>query len=193
MDVAKGTLRAASIAPGQLRAGAAGPRGATGATGPRGPRFGDGKQLGNVNNIACSTPVTVGSMPLRVTESSRIWAAGNGALIDDGSAAREFGMWLELRDAGDTRTLAVSPSAWDDDRANGDADDAVMPLSVGGTLQAGADEESAGAIAFLAPPGDYVLRLVVLAIPPGSCSGAFPDFGYNQGNSMGYMLLAPTP
>jgi hypothetical protein len=191
VDVAKGTLRAAQIAPG-ARTGAAGPVGAAGATGPRGPRFGDGIQLDNVDPIACNTPVTVGSMPVRVGAASRIWASGHGTLLDNGSAGQEYGMWLELRDATDATTLAVTPAAWDDNRANAGADDAVMPLAAGGTLQTGLDAEDAGATPYLAAPGAYVLRLVVLVIPTGACGGTLPKFGYNQGNGMGYMLLAPT-
>lgn len=147
------------------------------------PSFGDGKQIANVNDIPCNVEVVVGSQTLTVTEPARIWIHAHGSLRKGGSAAVEFGLWLRLRNAGDTATVAVSTTAWDA-TTSGDTD-AIFPLSTGGVLMSGADTES-GAPAFVAAPGTYTLQLVVEAIGP--CAATLPDFGDNQGAGIGYLL-----
>jgi hypothetical protein len=212
-NIKNGTIRLADLSPSlkakltqRPRRGAPGPRGvqgpegsrgAQGLQGPQGPQgpqgvrgpssFGDGKQLPNVNDIACDSEVVVGSQAIAVTESARIWIHGHGALRDDQSAATEFGLWLRLRDGGNTTTLAVSAAAWDANTAGGDTDQ-VFALATGGLLLAGSDPEAPGA-AFVAAPGNYILQLVALAGGGGPCAGDLPDFGYNQGSGMGYVLL----
>ncbi len=164
--------------------GSAGPAGPQGAKGDRGPSFGDGRQIPNMNNIPCGQDVVVGSQTLTVTEPSRIWVHGHGALRDDASAATEYGLWLQLRNAGDTATLAVSTRAWDVPGG-----DEVLALSPGGLMLPGDDPDSP-APAFVAPAGTYILQLAVLAGGGGyACAGNFPDFGFNQGSAMGYVLL----
>lgn len=188
-DIARRTLQASHFRRGVLRAGAqgpAGPKGEPGVPGARGPSFADGRQVRNVTDIACNAPVVVGSQSLTVREPSRVWTHGHGALRDNGSAATEFALFLRLRDAADTATLASTFPAWDATIAI--ADDPVA-LTTGGVLQAGeSSEASEPGPAFVAPPGSYVLQLVALATGGGACAGALPDFGFNQGGAMGYVL-----
>ncbi len=140
--------------------------------------------IANVNDIPCNVEVAVGSQTLTVTEPARIWIHAHGSLRKNGSAAVEFGLWLRLRNAGDTATVAVSTTAWDATNTSGDTD-AIFPLSTGGVLMSGDDTES-GAPAFVAAPGTYTLQLVVEAIGP--CAATLPDFGDNQGAGIGYLL-----
>lgn len=166
--------------------GSQGPTGAQGPKGDRGPSFGDGKQLSNMTSIPCGQDVVVGSQTVTVTEPSRIWIHGHGSLRDNGSNATEFGLWLRLRNAGDTATLAVSTRAWD---ATSDGMDTVFALSSGGLLLSGSDPD-APAPAFVASPGSYILQLAVVAGGGSGCTAvSLPGFGWNQGNGMGYMLV----
>jgi hypothetical protein len=186
-DIARRTLQANHFRPGVLRAGAqgpAGPKGDAGPAGARGPSFSDGRQVGNVNDIACDTFVVVGSQSLTVAEPSRIWTHGQGTLRDEGSAATEFALFLRLRDAADTATLATTLAAWDGTMVTADDPVALFP---GGVLQQGQEIDRA-APAFVAAPGAYLLQLVALATGGGPCAGELPDFGFNQGGSMGYVL-----
>jgi hypothetical protein len=189
-DIARRTLQANHFRPGVLRAGRqgpagpAGPKGDPGAAGARGPSFSDGRQVGNVNDIACNTEVVVGSQALTATEPSRIWTHAQGTLRDDGSAATEFALFLRLRNAADTATLATSLAAWDGTMVTADEPVALFP---GGVLQQG-EAVDAAAPAFVAAPGAYLLQLVALATGGGDCAGDLPDFGFNQGGAMGYVL-----
>jgi hypothetical protein len=134
-DIARRTLQASHFRRGVLRAGAqgpAGPKGEPGVPGARGPSFADGRQVRNMTDIACNAPVVVGSQSLTVREPSRVWTHGHGALRDNGSAATEFALFLRLRDAVDTATLASTFPAWDATIAI--ADDPVA-LTTGGVLQ----------------------------------------------------------
>jgi hypothetical protein len=81
-----------------------------------------------VDDIPCDEDVVVGSQPVTVTEPSRIWIHGHGSLRDNGSNATTFGLWLRLRNASDTATLAVSTRVWD---ANVTGTDTVFPLTSG--------------------------------------------------------------
>jgi hypothetical protein len=187
VDVARRTLQANHFRPGVLRAGAqgpAGPKGDPGAAGARGPSFSDGRQVPNVNDIACNTNVVVGTQTVTVTEPSRVWTHGQGALTDNGSAATEFALFLRLRDAADTTTLAITLPAWDGTSLIADQ---PVALSPGGVLQAGASIDALGA-PFVAAPGTYVLQLVALATGGGPCGADLPDFGFNQSGAMGYVL-----
>jgi hypothetical protein len=83
----------------------------------------------NVATIACNTPFVVGTQNLTVAQPSRIWAHGQGTLLDNGSLGNEFGLFLRLRDAGDTTTLATTLSLVDRE----DVGDAHYPLSPGGS------------------------------------------------------------
>jgi len=42
---------------------------------------------------------------------------------------------------------------------------------------------------YTAPPGSYVLQLTVRS-QGGTCTTALPDFGWNQGAAMGYLLVS---
>jgi hypothetical protein len=175
-----GSDLATSVRSQLARTGAAGPQGQTGA---RGPSFGDGRQVPNVNNIPCEEEAVVGSQTLTVAEPSRIWIHGHGVVSDNASDPDDYGLWLRLRDAGNTSTLAVSTRAWDTATATRQ----TVALSTGGLMLA-TDDADAAAPAFVAPPGTYVLQLAVNA--EGACGGGpFPDFGFNQGSAMGYVLV----
>jgi hypothetical protein len=149
------------------------------------PSFGDGKQIGNMNDIPCNVEIVVGSQTLTVSQRARIWIHGHGSLRKSGSVADEFGLWLRLRNAANTATVAVSTSAWDATTVSGDTD-AIFALASGGVLMSG-ENPSDDSPAYVAAPGTYILQLVVEAI--GSCAANLPDFGYNQGAGMGYMLV----
>jgi hypothetical protein len=187
VDIARRTLRANHFRPGVLRAGARGPAGAKGHPGPagaRGPSFSDGRQVPNVQDIPCNTEVVIAAQTLTVTEPSRIWTHGQGTLRDDGSAATEFALFLRLRNAADTATLATTLAAWDGTMATADDPVALFP---GGVLLQGEAIDTA-APAFVAAPGAYQLQLVALATGGGACALDLPDFGFNQGGAMGYVL-----
>ena len=194
VDVAKGTLRASNFA-GGLPAGATGPTGPGGAAGDRGPSFADGTQVANVNEFACETPVTVGTLKVSVTTPSRIWVHAHGAVRDNGAPTTTYGMWASLRDASGAQTLAASASAWDSNAANGGNDDAVMPLGIDGVLLAEVHPlgDGTGSTAYVAAPGTYELRLVVYATDGTACTTPLPGFGWNQGNGLDYILLGTTP
>jgi hypothetical protein len=177
VDVKNASLLSQDFAPGQL------PRGDKG---DRGPSFGDGKQLPNVANIPCQQDSVVGSQALTVAEPSRIWVHGHGTLSDQGSDATEYGLHLRLRDAANTVTMAVSAAAFD---AEAGGSDTVFPLSTGGVLLTGADPITTPGGAFVAPPGDYNLQLVASVRGGSGCTDPLPDFGYNLGGGMGYVLL----
>ncbi|MEX2103329.1 MAG: hypothetical protein WD805_05150 [Gaiellaceae bacterium] len=180
--VGNGSLLAQDFAAGQLPAGS---QGAKGDKGDRGPSFGDGKQISNMNDIACGQDVVVGSQTLTVIEPSRIWIHGQGTLSDDASDANDYGLWLQLRNAGDTATLAVSTRQWDRPSSEG-----LVPLTSGGLMVTGDDPDAStpSPPAFVAPAGTYILQLAVTA-GPSACAGSLPDFGFNQGNAMGYLLV----
>lgn len=187
VDVAKGTLHAANFAGGALPAGPKGAQGVAGPAGVRGPSFADGKQVENVNGIACNTPVSVGTLPVTVSTASRIWVHAHGTLIDNNAGSTEYSLFAELRDATDAQALARIPPAVDDNSANTGADDDIMPLSTDGVLLS----TGAGAAAFVAQPGTYQLHLMVLAA--GTCTTPLPNFGDNQGAGLDYLLLGTTP
>jgi hypothetical protein len=171
-------------------AGPAGLPGATGAQGDPGPSFGDSKQVRNVvGPIPCGLS-SVGSETITVSRPSRIWAHGHGTLRDNGAPTYEYGMWLELRDAADTQTLAVTPSIFDSDPGQTDQ---VMPLSVDSAMLAATSPQLAGSNVYVAQPGTYTLKLMVAAIAGPPCTTVFPEFGYNQGGGMGFVLLGTTP
>ncbi len=195
IDIGKRTLRAEHFRPGVLTgvtaatglAGPQGPQGPQGAQGAQGPSFGDTRQVGNVNDIACDTDVVVGTLSLSVAQPSRIWVHGQGTMRKGGSSATTFGLSLRLRDSGDTTTLATSIMLFDSTTDGGS--DGTFPLVSSGILLAGEDYTSA-APAFIAPSGAYVLQLVARAGEGSPCvAGALPDFGYNQGGAMGYLLV----
>lgn len=193
-DIKKGSLRANLFARGQLPGGSVaggpqgpqGPKGDTGATGATGPSFGESIEVPNKANVACSTENVVGQQTVIITRPSRILAMGNGAMSDDGAATSTYGLWLRLRDAADTKTLAVTTVAWDYDNSPAPVD-VVMPLSVSGLMLTGEFPEVFGTT-YVAQPGTYRLQLIAYA-NEGACNATLPDFGYNQGGGMGYVIV----
>ncbi|HMJ35170.1 MAG TPA: collagen-like protein [Baekduia sp.] len=174
------------------RRGPTGLTGAAGTTGPQGPKGDKGdrglnaaasRQVPNVNDIACGQDVVVGSTPLTVTEPSRVWTHAHGSIANEQSGNTEAGLWLRLRDAGNTTTLAVSVAAWDGRLVA----QSVSPLDTGGLLLAGSNP-NAPADPYTVAPGSYVLELVVLT-QGSACMTAKPRFGWNQGAAMGYVLV----
>jgi hypothetical protein len=65
--------------------------------------------------------------------------------------------------------------------------DEVNALSTGGVMLSGDDPDDTAPV-FVAPAG-YVLRFMTVAQGDPGCTGSQPDFGWNQGASMGYVLL----
>lgn len=185
VDIARRTLRAEHFRPGVLRRaqGPAGPKGDPGARGAPGPSFGDGSRVPNVQDIPCNAPTVVGALPLTVAQPSRIWTQAQGALRRDGSTATDYALWLRLRNAADTATLATTMAAWDGAEP---LTDAVLPLAPGGVLFAGEELEPPATLPFVAAPGSYILQLVALA--GGTCGATLPGFGFNGGAQMGYVL-----
>lgn len=167
-------------------AGPQGPQGPQGSQGPPGPSFGDGRQVANVNDIACDTDVVVGTLPVTLATPSRMWVHGHGTLRRGESTATTFTLFVRLRDAGDTTTLAASVPAVD--AVTEGAKDDIMPLASSGILQTGEPFEGNTPV-FTAPPGNYLLQLVANAGQGGPCVGQLPDFGYNQAAAFGYMLV----
>lgn len=129
---------------------------------------------------------SAGQQTITLTRPSRILAFGNGAMRDDGAATTTYGLWLRLRDAADTKTLAITSVAWDFDDGS-PVSDAVMPLSVTSVMLTGDFPEVFGPT-FVAPPGTYRLQLIAFA-NEGTCTTTLPGFGYNQGGGMGYVIL----
>jgi hypothetical protein len=183
VDVARRTLRAEHFRAGAVPAGPAGPKGDPGAPGARGPSFSDGRRAPNVQDIPCNTATVVGALPLTVGQPSRIWTQAQGALRGDGSTATDYALWLRLRNAADTATLATTMAAWDGGEP---LTDAVIALAPGGVLFVGAELEPQQTTPFVAAPGSYILQLVALA--GGTCGATLPSFGFNGGAQMGYVL-----
>jgi hypothetical protein len=65
-------------APGAM--GPQGPPGAKGDKGDRGLNSAASRQVPNMDNIACGQDVVVGSLPVNVTEPSRVWTDAHGAI-----------------------------------------------------------------------------------------------------------------
>lgn len=155
---------------------------------PPGPTA-DGRQVPNMNDIACDTDVVVGDMTVQVGRTSLVWVHGHGTMRKNNSTATAFTLRLRLRDAANTQTLATSIPALDSTSFPGDTDNRFA-LTTGGLMQAGDDPESP-APPFAAAPGTYVLQLVARAGEGAPCApGELPDFGFNQYGAMGYMLIA---
>src|SRR5438105_9710357 len=86
-----------------------GPKGATGAKGPTGaagPSFGDGEWVSAAFLPGC-TASEVGSIPVTITRPSRIYATGLG-VYSPAQDQTAMDLFLQLRDAADTTTLAGS-------------------------------------------------------------------------------------
>jgi hypothetical protein len=171
--------------------GPAGPKGDRGEQGPQGPKGDTGlniassRQVPNQHDIACGQQVVVGTLPISVPSSSRIWTHAHGAIQNDNSGATEAGLWLRLRDAANTTTLAVTPASWEGKLAA----ETVSPLQTGGLMLEGSNP-AAPANPYTAAPGSYLLQLV--AESQGACGQTQkPDFGWNQGGAMGFMLVGP--
>lgn len=171
----------------QLNAtGAQGPAGLTGPAGAKGDRglnVAGSRQVPNMNDIDCQTDVVVGGLPLTVTEPSQVWTHAHGAIANDNSGNTEAGLWLRLRAAGNSTTLAVSVAQWE-----GRLEPlTVSPLTTGGLLLAGSDP-NAPSSPYTVAPGSYVLELVAFS-QGGACMTAKPNFGFNQGAAMSYVLV----
>jgi hypothetical protein len=175
------------------RRGPAGPQGPRGDAGDRGPQGSKGdpglntsdtRQVPNQHDIPCGEDVVVGTLPVTVPSSSRIWTQAHGAIQNDSSGAKEAGLWLRLRDSADTATLAVSVASWEGELAAR----TVSPLETGGLMLEGSNP-GAPAAPYTAEPGGYLLQLVVRS-QEGTCGQTGkPDFGWNQGGAMGFVLV----
>jgi len=173
-------------------AGPQGPKGDPGQQGPQGPKGDTGlnvagtRRVPNQDDFSCNGDVVVGTVPVSVPSSSRIWTHAHGAIANENSGATEAGLWLRLRDAGNTETLAVSVASWD-----GELEAlTVSTLDTGGLMLEGSNP-TAAANPYSAAPGSYLLQLVVKS-QSGTCGQTYkPSFGSNQGSAMGFMLVGP--
>ena len=181
-DVAKGTLLASNFKAGQLPAGAAGQNGQPGAPGPT---FGDTKLIEGVQNIACNTLVSVGSMPVTVKQTSRIWASAQGSIEQSSATTDEMQLFARLKDGTGT-VVASTPAMWDARGSGGDAD-MVNSMTTAGVMHAHPEPDQSDAPPYIAPAGTYTLELIAYAA--GDCSGGNPDFGWNSNGTLGYVLL----
>jgi hypothetical protein len=144
------------------------------------------RQVPNAQDIACGTDVVVGTLPLTVPEPSRIWTHAHGVIRNENSGNDEAALWLRLRDAANTTTLAVSVASWDGRLPAL----SVSTLTTGGLLLAGEDPNGP-ADPYTAATGTYVLEFIA-RIQGSACAGPNkPDFGWNQGAAMGYLLVGP--
>jgi len=119
------------------------------------------------------------SLPLTVAVPSRIFVTGT-AEVESFSAVYTGGaikVWL--RDAADTTTLAASPYAYS---ASLTASTAIVSWSTSALLLAG---NTGMGTAYSAPPGNYLLKLVIN--PSGGCSGVGP---YAYFPTLTYILLS---
>ena len=163
--------------------GTAGNTGPAGAKGDRGLNVAGSRQVPNVNDIACGTDVVVGGLPITVTEPSRVWTDAHGAVANNGSGNTEAGLWLRLRMVGSSTVLAVSVAQWE-----GRLDAlTVSPLTTGGLLLAGSDPDAPSS-PYTVAPGSYVLELVVIS-QGAVCTTPKPQFGWNQGAAISYVLV----
>ena len=145
------------------------------------------RQVPNQNDLSCNEDVVVGTVPVSVPASSRIWTHAHGAIANKNSGATEAGLWLRLRDAGNTETLAVSVASWDGEIEA----KTVSTLDTGGLMLEGSNP-TAAANPYTAPPGSYLLQLVVKS-QGGTCGQTYkPSFGSNQGGCRwASMLVGP--
>ena len=85
--------------------------------------------------------------------------------------------------AGSSTILAVSVAQWE-----GRLDAlTVSPLTTGGLLLAGSNPNAPSG-PYTVAPGSYVLELVVIS-QGAVCTTPTPQFGWNQGAAIGYVLV----
>jgi hypothetical protein len=171
--------------------GASGPKGTSGATGSQGPPGDAGQQgppgptFGDTNYGPATVFVTacaiseVTAQTFTVSTPSRIFASAQADYSQNSSDLTNASLQIELRDVTDTTTLASS-----DFIQNGDGQSGEAPISVSDVLYSGSNPRVAGAVAYVAQPGTYVLRLVGTT-SDGSCTGS-PTF---SSVSVSYILL----
>jgi hypothetical protein len=163
--------------------GSNGTNGTNGAPGPAGPSFGDSSFFNSMSAGLC-TLVTVAKLPITVTTPSRIFASISGGYFLNGGAANEGEFEVELRDAGDTTTVAVLPT-FNLDISTSNVFD--VPFASDGVLRSGTDPNAPGATAYVAQAGSYLLKW--LAGGFGTCNSA-P--GLSNG-SLTYFQLGTSP
>jgi hypothetical protein len=163
--------------------GTNGTNGTNGAPGPAGPSFGDSAFFNSVTAGLC-TLVTVAKLPITVTTPSRIFASTSGDYFLNGGMATEGEFEVELRDAGDTVTVAVLPTY---NLIISTSNVFDVPFASDGVLRSGTDPNAPGATAYVVQPGSYLLKW--LAGGFGTCDHA-P--GLSNG-SLTYFLLGTSP
>ena len=153
-------------------AGPQGPKGDTGEQGPQGPKGDPGlnvagtRRVPNHGDIACGQDAVVSTLPVSVPSSSRIWTYAHGAIASMNSGATEAGLWLRLRDADNTKTLAVSVASWEGELGAW----TVSPLQTGGLMLEGSN--SSASANYTAAPGSYLLQLVARS-QGGTCGQTY--------------------
>ena len=188
-EIRQGALRAVDTGAGQhcrsdetvLNWNAVGPtgtRGATGPTGPVGPSFGDGTYVDTANATGCADN-ELATLNVTVTKPSRIYGSGSGYFVP-ATLANTTSLDVQLRDAGDTTTLADTGSTFQ--LAGAPANGAAVIVDSNVLLTAPSHSS-----AYTVAPGTYVLRLD--AHPFGQCAVV----SYFRAIHLSYILRGTAP
>jgi hypothetical protein len=162
--------------------GPAGAQGPAGPQGPPGPSFGDGTYRSAVTMNGC-VDNEVATRTVTLTTPSRIFADGQGYFSPGSTGASGLDLFVELRDAADATTLAVSGTTrLAQNNVNGEGFAAIANVLLAGTARF-----PDGAPAYTAAPGTYVLRLV--AAPANLCAA----HSALSSIALSYTLLGTTP
>ena len=194
-DIRDKSLLAKDFKPGQIPAG---PRGTTGTQGPqgvkgdkgeRGPSFGDGKQASSVNVPQCAGDTLLTSYTLTLTVPSRVFVSGQAYYQKFTTDRPETpSIQVELRDAGDTNTLARSAQMLAGSLSTAAGTSTRDPMTTAGILMVPATS-GPDTTPFVAAPGTYVLKLFGAA--SGNCSAAASvSMG---GISLNHIVLGTAP
>jgi hypothetical protein len=159
-----------------------GSTGPPGVTGPAGPSFGDSTAASPTQAGICQ-PVPIAKLTISVAQPSRIFALITGSYYDNSSPLDIAVFDVELRDMGDTKTLAVLPAF-----SMPVASNTEVQLSTQGVLRTGSDPQTPGTTAAVVQPGTYLVKW--LAWGAGQCvTSIHPQVA----GTLTYMLLGNTP
>lgn len=139
--------------------------------------YGDTAYVSTTQVNGCDDKIAL-SLPMSVSVSSRVHVSAR-ASFDPGSSDLTLGVIVvELRDSGDSTTLATSQWAW-----GGGTNYAFAQSD--GMLHSGTSVGDPNAAIYTATPGDYVLKMHVSA-SNGTCAGS--SFFYQP--TLSYILLS---
>jgi hypothetical protein len=180
--IAPAARSALSTAGPQGKPGLPGQPGQRGEPGPAGPSFGDSTSFNGTVGLCAFAPAA--KLSITVTSPSRIFASFAGEYFLNGGQSNEPEFEVELRDSGDTTTLAVLP-IYDFSMSSTNVDG--VPFASEGVLRSGSDPVMPGATAYVAQPGNYLLKWLVAGY--GGCTNAA---AIGTG-SLTYLLLGTSP